>query len=288
VVVTGDEVIDIRKRWALRDFGLQLPGETVLADHDWLNYVRAMTAMVPASDVIAWPSREEVAWAWPNGVMVVLAEPVAIEHTIISNTTYTFSGRPQLNMMPPHTERQSVAGLAILPETLMPSQRPDGEPGPEMAAFPILWIASDPDDVVSGWWLPGSMMTATVEEKIISESSRFLLSVIAALGHRLTRLDGAPASWGRGERRRVARELPELRVLQLSSGATVASDEAQHHSVNWTRRWMVRGHWRQQPCGPQNSLRRLKWIDPFVKGPADKPLDIRPTIWRTGHQVPDS
>ncbi|QQQ77405.1 hypothetical protein IOD16_02360 [Saccharothrix sp. 6-C] len=40
----------------------------------------------------------------------------------------------------------------------------------------------------------------------------------------------------------------------------------------YTVRWMVRGHWRQQPHGPNRSLRRPVWINPHLKGPADAPL----------------
>ena len=39
-----------------------------------------------------------------------------------------------------------------------------------------------------------------------------------------------------------------------------------------TVRWMVRGHWRQQPYGPQRSLRRPVWINPHLKGPQGAPL----------------
>ena len=34
----------------------------------------------------------------------------------------------------------------------------------------------------------------------------------------------------------------------------------------------VEGYWRQQPCGPRNSQRRPKYIDDYVKGPANAPL----------------
>lgn len=37
-------------------------------------------------------------------------------------------------------------------------------------------------------------------------------------------------------------------------------------------RFVVRGHWRNQPYGPGRAERRLTWIMPFVKGPDDKPL----------------
>lgn len=57
-------------------------------------------------------------------------------------------------------------------------------------------------------------------------------------------------------------------------------------SGNWTRsnrkehdhRWWVRGHYKMQPHGPQNSKRKLIFVWPHTKGPADKPLDDRPRI----------
>lgn len=50
----------------------------------------------------------------------------------------------------------------------------------------------------------------------------------------------------------------------------------------YSHRFIVRGFWRNQPCGPGNSQRRLQWIPPFIKGPADKPLIERETVrvWR--------
>jgi hypothetical protein len=32
---------------------------------------------------------------------------------------------------------------------------------------------------------------------------------------------------------------------------------------------VVRGHWRDQPCGPGRAERRRKWIAPFWKGPKE-------------------
>lgn len=38
---------------------------------------------------------------------------------------------------------------------------------------------------------------------------------------------------------------------------------------------LVRGHWRNQACGPRLSERRLTWIEPFWKGPDDAPINVR-------------
>jgi len=39
------------------------------------------------------------------------------------------------------------------------------------------------------------------------------------------------------------------------------------HTYELSVRYVVRGHWRQQPCGPGNTERRLTWIAPYWKGP---------------------
>lgn len=40
----------------------------------------------------------------------------------------------------------------------------------------------------------------------------------------------------------------------------------------YNHRFLVSGHWRQQPCGPNHSQRKPKYIGDFLKGPADAPL----------------
>jgi len=42
----------------------------------------------------------------------------------------------------------------------------------------------------------------------------------------------------------------------------------------WTHRWLVSGHWRNQ-WFPSLSIHRQVWISPYTKGPEDKPLVIR-------------
>ncbi len=66
---------------------------------------------------------------------------------------------------------------------------------------------------------------------------------------------------------------PLIRVVQLRrrETASTASDHGDE-PADWTCRWIVRGHWRQQACGPGQRDRRPKYILPHVKGPEDKPL----------------
>jgi hypothetical protein len=40
-------------------------------------------------------------------------------------------------------------------------------------------------------------------------------------------------------------------------------------------RWIVRGHWRDQACGPGRQLRKRIWIEPHEKGKLDAPRMVR-------------
>lgn len=48
----------------------------------------------------------------------------------------------------------------------------------------------------------------------------------------------------------------------------------------YTHRWIVRGHWRMQVCGPGRKERKRTWIDVHVAGPSDKPLVMGEKVYR--------
>jgi hypothetical protein len=63
---------------------------------------------------------------------------------------------------------------------------------------------------------------------------------------------------------------PRVTVVQLRrSNGSRGEGESQ---VEWTRRWVVKGHWRWQAHGPGRAERKRIWIHPFIKGPEDAPL----------------
>lgn len=57
-------------------------------------------------------------------------------------------------------------------------------------------------------------------------------------------------------------------------------EEGREEGVEWSHRWLVSGHWRNQWL-PSRVCHRLQWISGHVKGPADKPLVVkdRVTAW---------
>jgi hypothetical protein len=65
---------------------------------------------------------------------------------------------------------------------------------------------------------------------------------------------------------------PTVRVIQLRRAENAAHHERDGEPVEWSCSWVVRGHWRQQACGPEFSERRPVFVLPYVKGDPDKPL----------------
>lgn len=50
----------------------------------------------------------------------------------------------------------------------------------------------------------------------------------------------------------------------------------------YRHRWVVQGHWRDQPYGPDRALRRKQWIPVHIKGPGGAPLlaTVPVNVWR--------
>lgn len=84
-------------------------------------------------------------------------------------------------------------------------------------------------------------------------------------------------------------ERPEQQVhivtlREAKPAQTPIDDTAEEREESWlTVRFLVRGHWRNQACGPRQSLRRPTWVAPYIKGPETAPIKTpKPTVkvWR--------
>jgi hypothetical protein len=69
------------------------------------------------------------------------------------------------------------------------------------------------------------------------------------------------------------------RVTVITLRRTAGSRNQGESLVEWSHRWVVRGHWRWQPHGPQLSEKRRIWIAPHVKGPESKPLIVSDKVY---------
>jgi hypothetical protein len=73
--------------------------------------------------------------------------------------------------------------------------------------------------------------------------------------------------------------LPDQRVTVIELRRREGVPHPEGEGVDWQHRWIVRGHWRKQPCKVEGEWsHRVIWIDPYVKGPEDKPLIMRDRV----------
>lgn len=77
--------------------------------------------------------------------------------------------------------------------------------------------------------------------------------------------------------RREGIEVDTLRVLRLRRRHQRSENEQGQESREWTHRWVVSGHWRNQWL-PSEDRHRPTWIAPYVKGPEDKPLVLKDSV----------
>jgi hypothetical protein len=107
----------------------------------------------------------------------------------------------------------------------------------------------------------------------------WILSVLMAGA---TWLQSRVVSWTSGHierhrRKQLAREanapLPsDVKVIELRRAESMArAPDGSGEVVDWSCRWVVDGHWRNQPYKDEH---KLVYIMPYVKGPADKPLKV--------------
>lgn len=83
----------------------------------------------------------------------------------------------------------------------------------------------------------------------------------------------------RPSRRRAIRAGVPGRVTVVQLRRTHAPQGHSESIVEWSHQWVVRGHWRRQPCGIDRSERRMVWINPYVKGPEDAPLVVTDKVY---------
>lgn len=102
---------------------------------------------------------------------------------------------------------------------------------------------------------------------------RFFMAATTWLQQRI--LETSFGHLERHHRKRLAREhqtpLPsDVKIVELRR-----TEHEPHHGepldVQWHCRWIVSGHWRNQPYKAE---RKLIYINPYIKGPADQPLKI--------------
>jgi len=89
----------------------------------------------------------------------------------------------------------------------------------------------------------------------------------------------APRATRRRWQREAGVEPSEVLVITLRRPTVKHDQEHEGEPVNWTHRWIVDGHWRNQWYDSIKRHRQI-WISPFVKGPDDKDLVIKKRFFK--------
>lgn len=88
----------------------------------------------------------------------------------------------------------------------------------------------------------------------------------------------------RGTTRRLGMPDPEVSIIALRRQYRPDDREetGEDGGRRYKHRWVVSGHWRNQPYGPGRSLRRKQWISAHVRGPDGAPLLVteKVNVWR--------
>lgn len=107
--------------------------------------------------------------------------------------------------------------------------------------------------------------------------SRFVLAGLAWLNQRVLVAEAAHVERHRRKdfNRRTGQALEAIKVVQLRKNEYPPREHGESE-VEWSCRWAVIGHWRNQACGPKHGDHQLRYIMPFVKGPSDKPFREAP------------
>lgn len=152
------------------------------------------------------------------------------------------------------------------------------EPGFHRAPVPSLAIRLKADNDWSDSLRAGSREIAASEVANVNRTlcTLWLLLRQKVATKRVLRAD-------RAMRRRFVREgrpePSEVTVIELRR--PVGAAEAQPPlgaPVDWSHRWMVDGHWRNQ-YHPSDGSHVPTWIAPYVKGPDDKPLVVKDKVY---------
>ncbi|MET7397356.1 hypothetical protein ABZS66_28110 [Dactylosporangium sp. NPDC005572] len=144
-----------------------------------------------------------------------------------------------------------------------------------------------------GWLLPVTATHATQQGIAAGDGVPLLVATLLLIAQRCTEtIEVEPDPRIARAYRRSRRPLPAVRLVQLR-GRSAHSRPAQPSPASATpdqptphvRRW-VSGFWRQQPYGPERSLRRWRYVFAYLRGPHSAPIAASTTVRVLGKVPP--
>jgi hypothetical protein len=83
----------------------------------------------------------------------------------------------------------------------------------------------------------------------------------------------------------IKRKMKQSEVSVIALRKRKAASIEGESQIEWSHRWLVRGHWRQQWVGPRDGEMGVEryqtpiWIHPHIKGPDNAPLLVRDHVY---------
>jgi hypothetical protein len=156
--------------------------------------------------------------------------------------------------------------LLMIPEGAIPVilRETSGRIYPQLAAFMVFQAL---DAGFGGVKYLLHILRNNIVEKGIAEmiaSAEFMRQpIVERVGHGLSRADRRRAE-------KLGRAAPSL-FYQIKLRKREGAKTECGHEVQWTKRWVVRSHWRRQFFATRNEHRPIL-IHSYIKGPSDLPL----------------
>lgn len=117
---------------------------------------------------------------------------------------------------------------------------------------------------------------------------KYLPRKMALIVMRLAREESVGESFSETVGKKSTKKKDQNRPIQTVTCASLrrrrylSESEREAEAREYSHRWIVRGHMRNQPIGPRNTAggqeRMRVWIAPYVKGPEGKPLVLKDRV----------
>jgi hypothetical protein len=119
------------------------------------------------------------------------------------------------------------------------------------------------------------------DDRVMNMIGRLIISMCVAMSDP-DNYHEQKKSHGRGNFHRIEKELPQIKTFVLGKPVQINCRQAILDYLEGsgsrkgpTIQFLVRGHWKHQPHGPKNALRKLIHVQPYWKGDADAPVLTR-------------
>ncbi|GAA1843240.1 hypothetical protein [Asanoa iriomotensis] len=134
-----------------------------------------------------------------------------------------------------------------------------------------------------GWLVPMNAVSVADGQTIrgATEPTAALATTWVLIAQKLAEVRSSAASKAIGKAyARTGRPAPEVTLVSIRRPSVRTPNPViprGDHRPLAERVW-VSPHWRNVAYGPEKSLRRPRWIDPFLRGPADAPIKSSTTV----------